>query len=410
MVNKIKRDYICVLIGITLSLSILTGTASAGVMGVEKAMYKLDGGIWTTGNAGSTIEGEWISYQYLITKIDPYEPLPKLNITYPIFVEANDGIYFDVVSNMLYCIDNGTNDCQDQGKGSLPDGTPRPTSLMDGWINFTPTLVNEPHDGCINPNDPIATGTKGVDSPCETHYFMIEPGSGGVPANISSDSRITFFFEFHLAQTPLWINALEANFGAGEANEIFAYPNAFNTDVLGDELYGNWTNPFGGAGIASIGSSQHVNIEPTTQGSQGISQGALTLPIPTVAAIYESTISGQKFEDLNGDGIKDLGEIGLARWNVTLAGTLDGGVAVSFPITTGDNGYYSITNVYPGNYTLTETQQAGYVQTAPNNTQFDELPNGNPLPSEVEQNGGIYYVNISSGTGVDLVNIDFCNQ
>ncbi|HLC44982.1 MAG TPA: hypothetical protein VJK50_04035, partial [Patescibacteria group bacterium] len=52
-------------------------------MGVDKAMYKLEDDIWTTGNAGGTLEGQWVSYQYVIHGTEINEPLPTFKITYP---------------------------------------------------------------------------------------------------------------------------------------------------------------------------------------------------------------------------------------------------------------------------------------------------------------------------------------
>lgn len=391
--------------------------AQGGTMGIDKAVYKLSSGVWTTGDAGSTVEGQWVPYQYVIKNLNANEPLPSFKITYPIFVDANNAIYFDVVSNMLFCVDDGDTNCQSQGgstPGSLPDGTPRPPSAGSGtgiWTAFTPSAVNVALSPCADPANPIKTGAAGVTGPCETHYFTITPGSGGVPVNIGTKTRITFFFEFHLAQTPLWANALESHFGSGELNEIHANSSALNTTVLGSTLYDTWTNPFDGAGIASIGSSQHINIQDFVQnGSQGIPGGTLTLPIPTVPADLASSISGQKFEDKNGNGTKDPGENGLSGWTITLAGTFNGGGAVSFPTVTDGSGNYQFNEIFPGTYTIIETPQVAYTQTAPNNTGAGVLPNGSANPAGVTHSGGTYNLVIAGGTHVTLTGIDFGNK
>ena len=393
-----------------------TFTDDAG-MGADKAVYRLDTGVWSTGNAGTTVEGEWISYQYSINKINASEPLPDFKITYPVYVSSNTpGIYFDLLSNALYCIDDGDGNCKPQGgstPGVLPDGTPRPTSRGSGagqWTNFTPQAVNAAY-GCTDPSNPINGGTPGVDSPCVLHSFSVVPGQGGVPTNIGSYSQITFFFEFHLAQTPLWANHLEANFGPGEANAIPAHANALNTNVLGADLYNAWTHPFDGSGISSQGSSQHVNITDFHEnGTQKAPGGTLTLPIPTVEPTLASTVSGQKFLDVNGNGHKDAGDSGLSGWTITLSGTLIGGVPVSFPTTTDASGNYILTNIYPGTYQLGETLQGGYTQTAPNNTPTGQLPNGSALPTYVTRNVGNYTIAIPAGASATLANLDFGNR
>ncbi len=72
-----------------------------------------------------------------------------------------------------------------------------------------------------------------------------------------------------------------------------------------------------------------------------------------------ASISGMKFEDLNGNGIKDAGEPGLAGWTINLAGPSPSSVV------TGVGGTYSFNNLLPGNYTVSEVVQAGWVKTLP---------------------------------------------
>lgn len=77
-----------------------------------------------------------------------------------------------------------------------------------------------------------------------------------------------------------------------------------------------------------------------------------------------ATKTGMKFEDMNGNGQKDSGELGLSEWTITLNGTDGMGNLVSKNTTTNVNGNYSF-NVPPGSYTVCEVQQAGWTQTYP---------------------------------------------
>ncbi|HZW10933.1 MAG TPA: GC-type dockerin domain-anchored protein [Phycisphaerales bacterium] len=70
-----------------------------------------------------------------------------------------------------------------------------------------------------------------------------------------------------------------------------------------------------------------------------------------------STLSGQKWNDLNGDGLWGDGEPALAGWTINLS---DGSST-----TTDSNGYYYFNDLDAGTYTVTETQQSGWVQTYP---------------------------------------------
>jgi protocatechuate 3,4-dioxygenase beta subunit len=63
-------------------------------------------------------------------------------------------------------------------------------------------------------------------------------------------------------------------------------------------------------------------------------------------------IHGQKFHDLDGDGVKDAGEMGLAGWTIQLQG--NGGL---WSTVTDAQGNYWFMGLPPGNYTVTEIQQ-----------------------------------------------------
>ncbi len=72
-----------------------------------------------------------------------------------------------------------------------------------------------------------------------------------------------------------------------------------------------------------------------------------------------SSISGVKFNDLNGNGIKDAGEPGLQGWFISLNGP------VNATTETDANGNYSFNNLPNGDYLITEDQQVGWLQTMP---------------------------------------------
>jgi hypothetical protein len=74
------------------------------------------------------------------------------------------------------------------------------------------------------------------------------------------------------------------------------------------------------------------------------------------------SISGDVFNDLNGDGNQNLSEPGLTGWTLDLFNSSNNIIATS---QTGANGDYAFTGVGPGSYTLTETLQGGWIETAP---------------------------------------------
>jgi protocatechuate 3,4-dioxygenase beta subunit len=93
---------------------------------------------------------------------------------------------------------------------------------------------------------------------------------------------------------------------------------------------------------------------------------------PVVVGDTGPAILGIKFNDLNGDGIKQANEPGLANIPILLeSATSTNGVfnaGTGEVLTTTDaNGAFSFTNLVPGNYVLTETTvPAGFKNTTPN--------------------------------------------
>jgi uncharacterized repeat protein (TIGR01451 family) len=74
-----------------------------------------------------------------------------------------------------------------------------------------------------------------------------------------------------------------------------------------------------------------------------------------------ATISGLKFNDLNGNGLRDTGEPGLANWTIKATDS-----SVNTQTTTTDSlGNYSFTVPATGSYTVSEILQTGWTQTAP---------------------------------------------
>ncbi|MFN8440445.1 MAG: SdrD B-like domain-containing protein [Caldilineaceae bacterium] len=107
------------------------------------------------------------------------------------------------------------------------------------------------------------------------------------------------------------------------------------------------TNP---SGYTSTGDTQGANdnLISVTVGTGGSSNNNFLDARPV-------TITGHVYNDLNGNGAFNGGELGIA--NVVI--TLSTGITAA----TDANGVYTFTNVMPGTYTLTETNPSGYSST-----------------------------------------------
>ena len=75
------------------------------------------------------------------------------------------------------------------------------------------------------------------------------------------------------------------------------------------------------------------------------------------------TLSGTKFDDVDGDGVKDAGDPGLAEWEIEL--DIDSNGTIDQTVLTEADGTYRFANIGPGTHTLSEVLQAEFVQTAP---------------------------------------------
>jgi hypothetical protein len=79
------------------------------------------------------------------------------------------------------------------------------------------------------------------------------------------------------------------------------------------------------------------------------------------------TLAGLVYQDTNGNGVQNAGELGIAGVTLTLSGTNGMGQAITATATTAADGTYSFTTdssgnqLRPGNYTITETQPSGYL-------------------------------------------------
>jgi hypothetical protein len=96
-------------------------------------------------------------------------------------------------------------------------------------------------------------------------------------------------------------------------------------------------------------------------------------------------VDGKKINDLDGDGVKDFGEPGLAGWKIMLFRSTDGGTTWGHYDTTftDSNGYYSFKVCTGGKFKVVEETPAGWKQTNTNaNFVFDAVSGTDQGPFE----------------------------
>jgi len=104
--------------------------------------------------------------------------------------------------------------------------------------------------------------------------------------------------------------------------------------------------------------------EPAVLGPLTITSGAI-LTDNNFGNFQLGDINGQKFNDLNGNGIWDEGEPTLQGWTINLWKYIDDTLTKIDSTVTDVNGNYSFDNLTNDTYYLNEDQQAGWVQTYP---------------------------------------------
>lgn len=100
-----------------------------------------------------------------------------------------------------------------------------------------------------------------------------------------------------------------------------------------------------------------ISTTPNTVIIEIVDQGA-TVNFGDVTEEPVFSIFGFVYEDLNGDGVMDMGEPGIAGVTVTLEGISE--------LMTDLDGSYAFAVADTGSYTVVETDPAGYVSTTPN--------------------------------------------
>ncbi len=112
--------------------------------------------------------------------------------------------------------------------------------------------------------------------------------------------------------------------------------------------------------------------------------------------LLPASISGNVYEDLDGDCVRDPGEISLEGVMIEI---LDAQGQVVATTQTDAAGNYTFDNLNPGQYTLRERQPAGYIQGG----QTAGSAGGNATMTDIISA-------IALGAGVHATNYDFCEQ
>lgn len=126
------------------------------------------------------------------------------------------------------------------------------------------------------------------------------------------------------------------------------------------------TTTFFGA-VVALTSITMVTGASIVQGNALALNGSVTLDDNTISPSQCGELSGEKFEDTNGDGLRQSGEPAVAGVTIFLDTNADDILNNGESSTvTASNGVYSFDEVEPGPYSVREVVPAGWRQTTPN--------------------------------------------
>ncbi|MGL4461148.1 MAG: SdrD B-like domain-containing protein, partial [Planctomycetia bacterium] len=137
-------------------------------------------------------------------------------------------------------------------------------------------------------------------------------------------------------------------------------------DDQGNTVATTTTNPDGTYSFSNVPPGQYTIVE-TQPGLYGSSTPNNIAVTQTAAGVSDvsfgetlGSLAGFVYIDVDGDGLFDAEEQGIAGVDVTLTGFDVEGNPVSITTTTGPGGSYLFTNLFAGTYVVTETQPSDY--------------------------------------------------
>ena len=281
-----------------------------------------------------------------------------------IYIDSNNNSQLDVGEPSTVTAADGT-----YTLGSLIAGTYEVCEVQQaGWTQTFPQTLDGCHTVTVGPNATninfgnnstvATTGAKFNDLDGDGTRDAGEPGLLNWEIRAYADANGNSLLDQGEFDGGAAATALT---NASGDYQLLLNPGAY---VLVEVQQTGWTQTFpAGASVLAVG----LNTGAISLGSRGY---ALTLATgQNVAGLdfgnFDNVdLSGQKFHDLDGDGIQDAGESGLAGWTIQL--DLGANGTVDATAVTDASGNYSFTNLGPATYRLREVQQAGWTQTTAN--------------------------------------------
>jgi hypothetical protein len=254
------------------------------------------------------------------------------------------------------------------------DVSDTPTELSDGRDTVQTEIVSMNLQGFDSFNGPVLVRVSDVVPSIGRVSERRDIVDGVIDTSFNVDSFFDVFIEVDaIVEDPM---------NPGQEIQATLYGNA---EVAAGNA-GARDVPVAGGDSLSLVAPFELFLDPTGMFSSGFTVEELDL---TFEADFTS-ISGQKWHDLDGDGVKEPGEPGLDDW-IIVALDLSTNQPVDAAITRSidldmsgvidpdtESGLFEFTTLAPGRYFITEMQQTGWGQTFPQAVPAGELPQFGP--------------------------------
>ena len=257
------------------------------------------------------------------------------------------------------------NNCTVTGICSLQSGRLQPGAKTLTFSNTSSLVVtNGWIDGAMTSNiSAVGTklfpiGTMSAANPVAINFSSINT-SGSVTAQIkSSPHPNTQYGDSTLKH--YWTFTKGSGFTTFSATMNFIYP---DEDIFsgGDEntyVVGKYDAPYWQ--FPSITGSNPASNSITIADVTSFSDFVIGKNIPAFIGYPSAKIKGLKFNDLNANGIYELGESGLSGWTIIATGLISNDTTA-----TDELGEYTLDNLYGGTYTVKEQLVAPWIQSYP---------------------------------------------
>jgi hypothetical protein len=211
---------------------------------------------------------------------------------------------------------------------------PSSTGTKNGNLIFT-------HDADGSPDSVLLSGV-GTEP-----LFMTVPISLEMGAVVVTASKTDSFLVTNPGSATLHITTVNS-----DNDEFTVIP--ISESVLPSEskkFYVTFNPISGGMKTSNIILQHDASTSPDTVTVSGI-------------GVYVGEIKGMKFDDTNGNGIKETSEVGISNWKITISGT------IAETTLTNSSGYFTFDSLVQGTYSVTEVLQNGWQQTTQNSLQI----------------------------------------